>query len=173
MNTRKVFCFGGILCLLVMATACHTNYNHKINRLDWKNTIPQADLNDCGAAVMKMIFNYHNHNVSQEEIREQLPLQWNGVNMYELKSYAEQQDFEAQGIRCSQATLVASKEPMIFLMNWNHFVVVDSVAQAETVYLRDPLQGRCTLHLSTFLKYTDGLALIIHKRLLNPNQTVQ
>lgn len=163
---------AAVVMMSFLITACNDTYNHQINRLDWKNTVAQESLNDCGVAVMKMIFNYYNHNISQEEIYAALPLSDQGVSMFDLKAYAEENAFEVEGIRCSESTLQDRLPPTIFLMDWDHFIVVDSVASGETVYLRDPLQGRCTLDVDTFFRYTDGLALIIHKPLLNPNQKV-
>ena len=152
--------------LSITFLACDHTYNGKLNKLDWKNTINQKQLNECGVAVSKMILNYYNRANSYDEIKDSLPLRAGGLSMYDLKIFFEANDLQVKPVRCTPYSIVEQENPMVFLMDWDHFIVVDSVDYNQKVYLRDPLQGRCTIDVKTFFNYTQGLALIVHKSII-------
>ncbi len=162
MTLRK----GAILWLISLIfeiVGCGTAYWDDLTFLDWKNTIKQETLSDCGIAALAMVMHYHNVDVPSEQLRKRLDPDAGGMNMYQLKQLAIEYGLKVRAQKLTESTLKAIKKPVIAHLDVNHFVVLDSVSRHGDVYLRDPMKGRCKIHTRDFFRHSEGYSLAFFK----------
>ena len=105
----------------------------------------QRSGNDCGAACLAMVCRDTGTRMSAEEIGRAMNWTEGGVSLLELKRAAEHLGYRAVGWRCDLSQLRHVRCPAILFIEGDHFVVMDSVAPDQSIFLRDPAIGRICL----------------------------
>jgi predicted double-glycine peptidase len=140
--------------------------------LRFKNIERQAYDISCGAAAMATLLKYY----YQEDVREQSlvdammalgdkeKIQQEGFSLLEMKRFAEQRGYVANGYRISDAQKLANlKIPYVALVNvrgYAHFVIVKGIANGE-VFIADPAYGNRSRTLESFANEWNGVILVI------------
>jgi len=99
---------------------------------------PQFDANDCGAACLKMVMNYHGHAVSMAEIQEAINISRQGVSLQSMRESAGKFGFIATGMILSLEELISLNGPCILHWNKNHFVVFSTAQKHALRSLQQP-----------------------------------
>lgn len=126
----------------------------------------------CGAAAMATLLKYY----YQEDVREQGlvdamvalgdkdKIQREGFSLLEMKRFAEQRGYVANGYRISDVQKLANlKIPYVALVNvrgYAHFVIVKGIANGE-VFIADPAYGNRSRTLESFASEWNGVILVI------------
>ncbi len=140
--------------------------------LRFKNIERQAYDISCGAAAMATLLKYY----YQEDVREQSlvdamiavgdkdKIQREGFSLLEMKRFAEQRGYVANGYRISDVQKLANlKIPYVALVNvrgYAHFVIVKGIADGE-VFIADPAYGNRSRTLESFANEWNGVILVI------------
>lgn len=140
--------------------------------LRFQNIERQAYDISCGAAAMATLLKYY----YQEDVREQTlvdamitlgdkeKIQQEGFSLLEMKRFAEQRGYVANGYRISDVQKLANlKIPYVALVNvrgYAHFVIVKGVADGE-VFIADPAYGNRSRTLENFANEWNGVILVI------------
>lgn len=115
----------------------------------------------CGAAALATLFTYFYRDETDErqiiervfEFGDKDKISRDGFSMLELKHYAEDVGYVAQGFRIDDVSnLEKIKIPYITLIEvrgYNHFVVVKTVSEGK-VYIADPAFGNRTMGIESF-----------------------
>lgn len=83
--------------------------------------------NNCGPAVIKMLFDHYKIPSTLAEIEKRVGLTEKGTSMLSLKETAESVGLRAQGWRYSLENLQRAPMPVIVFVHKDHFALVDSV----------------------------------------------
>lgn len=129
--------------------------------LDKQNVVFQTSSNNCGAAALKMIFDYHRLYLPLKKIDSGLIHTNTGISMSELKRFAVSEFLQADGWRLTYHDLKFQRFPMIAFIRQHHFVVLDSISDDE-IYFRDPSIGRMKIDHRAFARIWKGESLIFH-----------
>jgi hypothetical protein len=116
----------------------------------------------CGPIALKMIFEYYGTACTLEEITDRIDLTPKGASMLSLKEMAEAKGLNAEGWKLTFEDLANLSIPVIAYVNGNHFVVVDSISESETVYVRDA-RGRFKMTKDEFVRGWHGETLVLRK----------
>jgi predicted double-glycine peptidase len=173
---------SGLLCSVVTAAelSVRTPYGAPINKrvmsmkeMKFKNIIRQETDFSCGAASMATIMRYFydDANASENEIVEWLlkngdaeKIQERGLSLLDLKAYAENTGYKADGYMVKPEQLPKIKIPTIALMNtsgYSHFVVLKGVLDGNA-YIADPAIGNRKIPVDEFLSAWNGIVFVVH-----------
>lgn len=130
----------------------------------------------CGSAALASLLTYHyDHEVSEQvvfngmyEQGDQEKIQKQGFSLLDMKHYAENQGFQADGFRIDLDKLLKVGVPAITLIKTNgymHFVLIKGVTEHE-VLVGDPSLGVTVLPREQFESMWEGhILFIIHNNL--------
>lgn len=127
----------------------------------------------CGSASLATLLRYHyGRPVGEAEIFEamwdvgdQEKIQKVGFSLLDMKRYLESLGYKAEGYQISLTELLASKEPMITIIDlgdYRHFVVVKGARDGQ-VLVGDPAQGLRTYGVKEFAKIWQPVILTIEQ----------
>ena len=151
---------GTIIIILLGAVFLFTNMFLIRIPVNDKNVVFQNKENNCGPAALKMIFNHYKIISTLPEIEAEVKLSEMGTSMFALKKMAELKGFHAEGWRLTLNDFLKITFPAILFVNGDHFIVADSVLN-DTLYYRDPTNGKCKLKTNSLLKIWNGETLVI------------
>jgi ABC-type bacteriocin/lantibiotic exporter with double-glycine peptidase domain len=123
----------------------------------------QSSYNDCGPAVLQMIFDRYGIVSSVGEIERTVRLTGSGASMFSLKQMAEEKGLRAEGWRLTLGDLTKASFPLLLFVHNDHFVVADSIDNSM-IFLRDPAIGRIKLPALNLPQIWRGETLIIAKK---------
>ncbi|MEW6740383.1 MAG: C39 family peptidase [Nitrospirota bacterium] len=179
---------SGFLCgclflsseIMAAELSVRTPYGAPINKrvmsmkeMKFRNIIRQETDFSCGAASMATIMRYFydDANASENEIVEWLlkngdaeKIQERGFSLLDLKIYAQNIGYKADGYMVKPEQLPKIKIPTIVLMNTNgysHFVVLKGVLDG-TAYVADPALGNRRVPMDEFLNAWNGIVFVVH-----------
>lgn len=174
--------FGLLWVSVVMAAelSVRTPYGAPINKrvmsmkeMKFKNIVRQETDFSCGAASLATIMRYFydDANASENEIVEWLlkngdmeKIQERGFSLLDLKTYAQNMGYKADGYMVKPEQLPKIKIPSIVLMNTNgysHFVVLKGVLDGKA-YVADPALGNRRIPMDEFLAAWNGIVFVVH-----------
>lgn len=155
------------VCLYVLvicfSLGCTSSYYDDVVCMDWKHTVKQKSLNDCGPTCLKMIFDDFNVDISLPRLKTEMSPSVIGVTMYALKKTAERNGLSVKALKVDEYSILNVKKPIIVHLKAKHFVVVDSIDINRYVHFRDPMRGRCKMNIEDFFYHTNGISLIFEK----------
>jgi NHLM bacteriocin system ABC transporter peptidase/ATP-binding protein len=124
-------------------------------------TILQQEAVECGAACLAMVLGYHGRWMRLEELRELCGVSRDGTKASNIVKAARRLNMIAKGLRREPDKLADLPMPFIVFWNFNHFVVVESIAAGPTPSVRivDPASGPRTLTYAEFDAGFTGVAL--------------
>jgi hypothetical protein len=139
----------------------------------YKNVIPQKYDLSCGAASLATILNFfYNHHVEEVDIIKHLlehgdaqEIRAKGFSLLDLKTYALQQGFLADGYKVDLTKVRQLKIPVIILFksgSYSHFVVLKGIMHGNA-YIADPAYGNRSMPIETFKENWNGVIFIVAK----------
>jgi len=143
-----------------------------MKELKFRSVVRQQTDFSCGAAALATIlkFFYGDSNVTENEIIEWLlkngdvaKIRERGFSLLDLKQYAEQSGYLADGYRVKPAQLGKLKIPTIVLLSINdyaHFVVLKGVGEGKA-YIADPSLGNKKIPLDEFCAAWNGIVFAV------------
>ncbi len=112
----------------------------------------QLDTTDCGAACLKMVFDYYKREVPISEIKSSLNLTKLGTNTKDLIKASNKYGFKSKSLLFSVEELKNNFiGPTILLWNDNHFVVLYKI-KGDKFYIADPGNFKVKLDYDSFKK---------------------
>lgn len=121
-------------------------------------TILQMEAVECGAASLAMVLAFHGVWVPLEQLRVACGVTRDGSKASNIVRGARAYGLAARGFKKEPGTLDDLPMPCIIHWNFNHFVVLDGIAQGFA-YLNDPAQGRRRVSLEELGESFTGVAL--------------
>ncbi len=118
----------------------------------------QKGKNDCGAASLKMIFNYFKINVDLSEISKKT-LTKNGTNMLKIKKLAEEKGLKVSAYKMNIKDLKKVRSFAILHLKNDHFVVLD-INVNKNIIILDPAIGKLSFETENFEKNWSGNILV-------------
>ena len=115
---------------------------------------------NCGPVALKMIFDHHNIDCSLAAITEQVNPSPRGSSLLSLKTMAERKGLKTEGWLLAFDDLRRIPLPAIVYVNGNHYAVVDSISENDTVFTRDA-RGVKVFSQEEFLQAWHGETLIV------------
>lgn len=185
---RRFWAILGVASGLLAATAptAHAevrfhgeaNGHYRISVMSWaeipfRSTIRQQYDYSCGSAAVATLLRHH-YGVQVNEADafksmfdrgDQARIREVGFSMLDMKSYLEEQGFQADGFRMSLDRLAQMQIPGIALIvrdGYRHFVVIKGV-RGDQVLLGDPTFGLRVMQRSEFEGMWNGVVLAIRK----------
>lgn len=139
----------------------------------FKTVVRQQYDYSCGSASLATLLRFHyGRDVGEAEIfkamwdvGDQATIQKVGFSLLDMKRYLEGLGYKAEGYQISLQELLASKEPMITIIdlgNYRHFVVVKGARDGQ-VLVGDPAQGLRTYGVEEFAKIWQPVILTIEQ----------
>lgn len=137
----------------------------------YKNVIPQRYDLSCGAAALATILNYFfDHRVDEADIIKHIlargdakEIQKKGFSLLDLKSYAVDHGYLADGYKVDLNRLSKLKIPVIILFksgSYSHFVVLKGINDGNA-YIADPAYGNRSMPLETFEENWNEVIFIV------------
>ena len=137
----------------------------------YDNVIPQKYDLSCGAAALATILNYFfEDRVDEVDIIKHIlehgnteEIQKKGFSLLDLKTYAVERGYLADGYRVDFKKLKQLKIPVIILFSsgsYSHFVVLKGIAH-DNAYIADPAYGNRSMPLQTFEENWNGVIFVV------------
>lgn len=137
----------------------------------YKHVIPQRYDLSCGAAALATILNYFfDHRVDEADIIKHLldhgdakEIQKKGFSLLDLKSYAVDYGYLADGYKVDLNRLSKLKIPVIILFtsgSYSHFVVLKGIHDGNA-YIADPAYGNRSMPIETFEENWNEVIFIV------------
>ena len=137
----------------------------------YKHVIPQKYDLSCGAAALATILNYFfDHRVDEADIIKHLldhgdakEIQKKGFSLLDLKSYAVDHGYLADGYKVDLNKLSNLKIPVIILFtsgSYSHFVVLKGIHDGNA-YIADPAYGNRSMPIETFEENWNEVIFIV------------
>lgn len=118
----------------------------------------QAEAAECGVACLAMIAAYWGHHVSIRELRQQAAVSVRGTTLQSLIKLASNIGIITRPVKLDLKALPKLTLPCILHWNFQHFVVLKSVAD-RYVIIHDPSIGERRLGMDEFSQQFSGVAL--------------
>lgn len=104
--------------------------------------VHQLSQNECGAACLSMIMQYHGESIPLRKISEQCGTSRDGVTIFTLKKVAEGYGYKCNVYRANIEYLMNdAKLPAILYWNNSHYVVLEKIDNKKAIII-DPAHGR-------------------------------
>ncbi|MCX6132479.1 MAG: cysteine peptidase family C39 domain-containing protein [Ignavibacteriales bacterium] len=120
----------------------------------------QQRTNDCGLAALVMVLDHHGIKTSVGELARKVQWQRKGTSMATVKELGQLCGLELCGWKLGFKDLSGTPFPLIFLVEDNHFIVVDSVDRRGNLFVRDPSVGRLRIPSNKMADRWRGQALV-------------
>ena len=120
----------------------------------------QLEATDCGAACLGIVLAHHGCWISLEQLREQCHVGRDGSNLADVALAASAYGMEATGRSSPIGQLAKLPLPMILFWGFNHFVVLEGIAE-DRYYLNDPAEGHRVVDGKEFDRYFTGVGLVL------------
>ncbi len=120
----------------------------------------QLEATDCGAACLGIVLAHHGCWISLEQLREQCHVGRDGSNLADVALAASAYGMEATGRSSPIGLLAKLPLPMILFWGFNHFVVLEGIAE-DRYYLNDPAEGHRVVDGKEFDRYFTGVGLVL------------
>lgn len=165
----KVTPQGGVIQKRVMS----------MKELKFKNVVRQQTDFSCGAAALATIISYFydDPHISETEIIEWIikngemeKIKERGFSLLDLKQYAQDKGYKADGYKVKAEQLSLIKIPTIVLLDMNgysHFVVLKGVSGGK-VYIADPSLGNKRIPFADFCDAWNGIVFVVHGKKASP-----
>lgn len=149
----------------------------------YDNVIPQKYDLSCGAAALATILNYFfEDRVDEVDIIKHIleygntqEIQEKGFSLLDLKKYAIEHGYLADGYRVDFTKLRQLKIPVIILFNsgsYSHFVVLKGIARGNA-YIADPAYGNRSMALETFEENWNGVIFVVAGKNMQEREPLQ
>ena len=158
-----------VVLAALLAAGCRDGREADIRRLGagdlgTERVVLQRTRSDCGDACLAMVCRGPNARDAVARVLGRTPRGPRGLTLLALKDAAERLGFIATGWRTTSAGLRAVRRPAILFVRGNHYVVLDSVTQDGSVFLRDPAIGRIFLRAQRLTRIWKGEVLELAPR---------
>jgi ATP-binding cassette subfamily B protein RaxB len=120
--------------------------------------ILQTEATECGLACLAMIAGRHGHHLDLSALRVRFPVSLKGTSLNRVIEIAQRLDFGTRALRLDLGQLDQLRLPCILHWDFNHFVVLKSVAGGSAV-IHDPAHGVRNLTLKEISRSFTGVAL--------------
>lgn len=120
--------------------------------------ILQTEIAECGLACICMIASYWGHEIDLASIRRRFSVSLKGMNLKNLMTMAEGLSLQTRAVKMESSCLYAIKMPCILHWDFNHFVVLKSIAKNK-IKINDPAVGERCINFSEFEQHFTGVAL--------------
>ena len=110
--------------------------------LGTEGVVRQDKENNCGPAALKMILDHHGWKTSLRQLERMSKLTARGSSMLALKEAAESLGLHTEGLLLQPNDLTRVLLPAVLFVAGRHFVVLDSLDNEGSLYVRDPAMGR-------------------------------
>ncbi|HEX2561656.1 C39 family peptidase [Phenylobacterium sp.] len=139
----------------------------------FKTVVRQQYDYSCGSASLATLLRHHYGRPLGEaeifkamwDVGDQAQIQKVGFSLLDMKRYLESLGYKAEGYQISLEELMASKEPMITIIDlgqYRHFVVVKGARDGQ-VLVGDPAQGLRTYSAKEFRQLWQPVVLVIEQ----------
>ncbi|MGZ9815643.1 peptidase domain-containing ABC transporter [Peribacillus simplex] len=128
--------------------------------MDKVNFIQQMEFSECGLACMAMLLNYHNHQISLNELRDEFPSPRGGYSFLNLVQIATKKKMEAQAYQVNIEQIHSLILPVILHWEDTHFVILERVTKKHYKIV-DPAKGKMKLSQDEFQRKFTGYALAV------------
>lgn len=123
--------------------------------------VQQLAAADCGAACLSMVLHYHGRERPQDELRDAMGADQNGVSALGILRAARSYGLRGRGVQAEDAGDLRLL-PVGAILHWefNHFVVLERVDK-RGAHILDPAFGRRRIPMSEVDKSWTGVALLL------------
>jgi ABC-type bacteriocin/lantibiotic exporter with double-glycine peptidase domain len=145
-----------------------TSDNEDMVYLGFEGVILQNHRNNCGLAALMMVFEYHGISVSREEMERKAKPARQGVSISTMKELSQSFGLQATGWRFTFGDLPGVQFPAILFVENRHFIVVDSIGEGESLFVRDPAIGRMRISRKILMDRWKGETLVFSSNARSP-----
>jgi len=118
----------------------------------------QTERTECALACLAMVAGYWGPRCDLRALRQRFPLSLNGVNLRQLLDVAQRLGFSSRPLKLDLPQLAQLRLPCLLHWDFNHFVVLRSVARGRAV-IHDPAAGVRRMSLAQLGQHFSGVAL--------------
>lgn len=118
----------------------------------------QTEASECGLACLSMIASYWGHVIDMPAMRRRCSVSLKGTTLKALMAMSEKLGLQSRPLKLDMDHLPQLRLPCIVHWDFNHFVVLKTVA-AQSVIIHDPAVGIRRLQLAEFRKHFTGVAV--------------
>jgi len=138
-----------------------TNHSSELLNFSHLKSVPmilQAEVAECGLAVLAMISSYFGHVLDLQAIRAKFSANLKGLNLQQLMNYADKLGLASRPLQCPMEEIHHLKLPCVLHWDMNHFVVLTKISRGK-FHINDPSFGKRVLSQKEFGEHFTGIAL--------------
>lgn len=129
--------------------------------------IQQMEFSECGLACVAMILNYHDYQITLNEIRDEFPSPRGGYSFLNLTQIADNKKMMSRAVQIDESGVENLILPAILHWEGNHFVILEKIRN-DIFHIVDPAKGRMRLKKIDFITKMSGFAIMF-----SPSSTFQ